>query len=58
MPYCLACGKLRETHGGFCRQCAADMSIRKKGEAQTDKARIMRNLAKEKMEPCRKSEGC
>ena len=48
MPYCLACGKLRDTNGGFCRQCAADMNVRKKSEAQYDKAKIMRNLAREK----------
>ena len=48
MPYCLACGKLRPTEGGFCRQCNADMAVRRKADAQTHKARVMRNVMREK----------
>lgn len=48
MPYCLACGKLRDLYGGLCRQCATDMNVRKKSEAQAHKARIMRSIAKDK----------
>lgn len=44
MPYCLSCGKLRPTDGGLCAQCAADMSVRKKSDAQLHKARVMRNI--------------
>lgn len=28
MGYCFGCGKLRETHGGWCEQCRADMDRR------------------------------
>jgi hypothetical protein len=48
MPYCLSCGKLRRTDGGLCVQCAADMSVRKKSDAQYAKAKIMRNVMREK----------
>ena len=44
MPYCLSCGKLRRTDGGLCAQCAADMSVRKKSDAQIHKARVMRSI--------------
>ena len=50
MPYCLACGKLRPTKGGFCRQCSADMAVRRRSAAQADKARIMRGLVRERRE--------
>ena len=48
MPYCLSCGKLRPTEGGFCRQCNLDFGVRRKMEAKADKRRIMRNIAAEK----------
>ena len=48
MPYCLACGKLRPTRGGMCRQCAADMAVRRDADAQTHKAKVMRNIMREK----------
>ena len=48
MPYCLACGKLRPTEGGFCRQCSADMALRKKADAQLHKAKVMRDAMREK----------
>ena len=48
MPYCLSCGKLRRTYGGFCEQCAADMRVRKQSDAQCSKVKIMRNVMREK----------
>ena len=60
MPYCLSCGKLRDTRGGFCRQCAADMAVRRKADAQTDKVRILRGIARDNREggdtPCLSSQ--
>lgn len=29
MPYCLACGKLRDTTNGWCQQCSEDELMRK-----------------------------
>ncbi len=29
MPYCLACGKLRDTVNGWCQQCTEDEQQRK-----------------------------
>ncbi len=34
MAYCLACGCNRDTIGGFCRQCRADMARRKVADAK------------------------
>lgn len=48
MPYCLSCGNLRRTDGGLCAQCAADMSVRKQSDAQAHRAKVMRNLMREK----------
>lgn len=47
MPYCLACGKLRKTDGGFCRQCATDTAVRREADAQAGKVKIMRRIARE-----------
>lgn len=48
MPYCLMCGKLRDTSGGICAQCSADRAVRLKMEAKADYRRIMRDIAKAK----------
>ena len=48
MPYCLSCGKLRATGGGLCRECRDDMAVRKKSEAQSHRAKVMRDLARER----------
>lgn len=48
MPYCLMCGKLRDTSGGICAQCSADRAVRSKMEAKADYRRIMRDIAKAK----------
>lgn len=48
MGYCLSCGKLRDLNGAFCRQCALDFDVRRKKEAEADKRRIMRNIARDK----------
>lgn len=41
MPYCLSCGKLRQTSGGFCQQCRTDMAHRKSAEAKLNRVRVL-----------------
>lgn len=48
MPYCLSCGRLRDTNGGYCRECCTDFNVRRTMEARSDYRRIMRNEAREK----------
>ena len=53
MPYCLACGKLRETRNGFCQQCNDDEMLRKhpgwktKGEVLKEQQRLRKEQAQE-----------
>ncbi len=53
MPYCLACGKLRETHNGFCQQCNDDEMLRKhpgwktKDEVLKEQQRLRKEQAQE-----------
>lgn len=44
MPYCLSCGKLRDTIGGFCQQCRIDAATRKSTEAKCDRIRILKEV--------------
>lgn len=44
MPYCLACGMLRETNAGFCRQCQADMAMRKSADAKLNHVRVLKEI--------------
>ena len=39
MPYCMSCGKLRETVGGLCDQCRADRAKPKLAERRERRAR-------------------
>ena len=48
MPYCLSCGMLRDTKGGFCDQCRADMGQRKTAEAKCERVRILREINRSK----------
>ena len=50
MPYCLSCGRLRDTDGGFCRECCTDFNVRRNMEARADYRKIMRNVARENIE--------
>ena len=50
MPYCLSCGRLRDTEGGFCRECCTDFNVRRTMEAKSDYRRIMRNVARDNIE--------
>ena len=50
MPYCLSCGRLRDTDGGFCRECCTDFNVRRTMEAKSDYRRIMRNVARDNIE--------
>lgn len=42
MEYCLACGKLRETHGGFCAQCKIDEYVKREPDRKVERARKAR----------------
>ena len=50
MPYCLSCGRLRDTDGGFCRECCTDFNVRRTMEAKSDYRKIMRNVARDNIE--------
>ena len=50
MPYCLSCGRLRDTSGGYCKQCCMDFNVRRKMEAKSDYRRIMRGVARDNIE--------
>lgn len=42
MGYCLACGKLRETRGGFCEQCRIDKYVKGEPERKAERSRRKR----------------
>lgn len=37
MPYCLGCGRLRDTNGGFCLQCRVDKATSDRHKGRTVK---------------------
>ena len=44
MPYCLSCGRLRDTEGGFCRQCRIDMATRRSADVKLEHVRILKEI--------------
>lgn len=60
MAYCLACGKLADTHGGFCSQCAVDMQaarpkpkrVKVNRYANGNERRKVRRWLKDQGRPC------
>lgn len=47
MPYCLSCGKLRDTKNGFCLQCRSDMALRATADAHRESS-LRRSLPENK----------
>ena len=50
MPYCLSCGRRRDTSGGYCKECCTDFNVRRAMDAKSDYRRIMRGVAKDNRE--------
>lgn len=42
MPYCLSCGKLRKTYGGFCAECKLDEDVKRTPEKKAERLRRKR----------------
>lgn len=39
MPYCLSCGKLRKTSGGFCAECKIDEYVKREPDRKIERLR-------------------
>lgn len=42
MPYCLSCGKLRPTRGGFCDECKIDEYVKREPDRKIAQMRKQR----------------
>ena len=57
MPYCLSCGKLRDTVNGMCLQCRADEALRRTHAAHKPAKHQKPNMESRKENDNGKSKG-